>query len=88
MLTIRNADSEDVPAIFAMLRASAEEQRSLDHLCADEASLREDGFGPEPRFQVAIAEVDGKPALLRLFNLDEPQRRVPGRPVRLAAIPA
>ena len=67
MLTIRNADSEDVPAVFAMLRASAEEQGSLDHLCADEASLREDGFGSERRFQAAIAEVDGKAAGLALY---------------------
>src|SRR5437868_12207271 len=66
-MQIRNASVEDVPAIFAMLRASSEEQGGLDHLCVNEDNLRQDGFGPAPRFQVAIAEVDGKPAGLGLY---------------------
>ena|SRR5437762_7718966 len=50
-----------------MLRASSEEQGGLDHLCATEDNLREDGFGPEPRFHVAIAEVNGEAAGLALY---------------------
>lgn len=50
-----------------MLRASAAEQDSLDHLCVDEQSLRDDGFGPSPRFQALIADVDGTAAGLALY---------------------
>jgi GNAT superfamily N-acetyltransferase len=50
-----------------MLRASSAEQGGLDHLCVTEDNLREDGFGPEPRFHVAIAEVNGEPAGLALY---------------------
>jgi GNAT superfamily N-acetyltransferase len=64
---IRPATIVDVQTIFAMLRASSEEQGGLNHLCATEHNLREDGFGPEPRFHVAIAEVNGEPAGLALY---------------------
>ena len=67
MSRIRPATIADVPAIYAMLRASAIEQGGLERLCVDEASLREDGFGPSPRFKAAIAEVTGKPAGLALY---------------------
>jgi GNAT superfamily N-acetyltransferase len=66
-MLIRAARVVDVPAIYAMLRASAEEQGSPGHLCATEDNLREDGFGPARRFQVAIAEVNGEAAGLALY---------------------
>jgi GNAT superfamily N-acetyltransferase len=52
--------------MFAMLRASAEEQGGLDQLCIDEDSLRADGFGSVPRFAAMLAEIEGRPAGLAL----------------------
>ena len=65
-MNIRPAILADVKVIHAMLRASAAEQNS-EHLLVDEASLQEDGFGAAPRFEVTIAEVNGKPAGLALY---------------------
>lgn len=50
-----------------MLHASAVEQDSAHHLCVDESSLLEDGFGPSPRFHALIAEDEGRPAGLALY---------------------
>lgn len=66
-MLIRPAGIGDVPAMYAMLRASADEQSSLDHLCVDEAALREDGFGASKRFDAIIAEADGAAAGLALY---------------------
>jgi GNAT superfamily N-acetyltransferase len=65
--TIRDASIDDVPEIFAMLRASAEEQGALDQLCIDEDSLRADGFGLAPRFAAMLAEIDDRPVGLALY---------------------
>lgn len=66
-MRIRAAVAADVPTIYAMLRASAAEQGGLEHLCVDDASLREDGFGEAPLFHVAIAEIGDRPAGLALY---------------------
>ena len=66
-MTIRPTTIADVPTIYSMLRASAAEQGGLDKLCVGEASLREDGFGAAPRFQVVLAEVNGKAVGLALY---------------------
>jgi GNAT superfamily N-acetyltransferase len=67
--TIRDARIDDVADMFAMLRASAEEQGGLDQFCVDEDSLRADGFGPAPRFAALLAEIEGRPAGLALYFL-------------------
>jgi GNAT superfamily N-acetyltransferase len=58
-VTIRAARREDAPAIVALVRALAE----FEHLPGpdDAAAARfvADGFGPRPRFESLVAEVDG-----------------------------
>jgi GNAT superfamily N-acetyltransferase len=66
-VTIRAASVSDVPAIYAMLRESAIEQNGLQHLCVDERSLCDDGFGETPRFWVLVAEEQGKRVGLALY---------------------
>jgi GNAT superfamily N-acetyltransferase len=67
MITIRPARPSDVPLLFEMLRASAAHQGSPESLVVTEADLLEDGFGPHPRFQCIIAEVDEAPAGMALY---------------------
>ena len=66
-IAIRTARADDVPAMFAMLQASAAEQGHPQDLCVDVESLRADGFGVSPRFHALVAERDGQPAGLALY---------------------
>lgn len=67
VLVIRDATVEDVPLLLGMLREASLEQGFPEELIATEANLREDGFGPEPRFRAIIAEWEQAPAGMALF---------------------
>ena len=62
MLTIRPATPADVPLILAFIRELAEYEREPQAAVATSADLLRDGFGPEPKFRVDIAEWSGEPA--------------------------
>ena len=62
MLTIRPATSADVPLILAFIRELADYERDPQAAAATAADLLRDGFGPEPKFRVDIAEWSGEPA--------------------------
>ena len=62
MLTIRPATSADVPLILEFIRDLAEYEREPQAAVATAADLLRDGFGPEPKFRVDIAEWLGEPA--------------------------
>lgn len=64
---IREARLDDVPAIIAMLHASAREQGYPDEVIVDEADVVADAFGPEARAHILVAEVDGVAAALALY---------------------
>ena len=66
-MTLRKALSSDAEQIFAMLQASAREQGFPDELAVTAEDLRTDGFGPDPRFEVLLAEFDGEPAGMALY---------------------
>ena len=66
-IVVRAAEAADVPVLFEMLRGTAREQGNEDELCVDEAALRDDGFGPAPRFLALVAECDGQPAGIALY---------------------
>jgi GNAT superfamily N-acetyltransferase len=57
-MQIRPATPADVPQILTFIRELAEYEREPDAVLATEADLLRDGFGPIPRFQCVIAEVD------------------------------
>ena len=67
MIKLRKAVPPDAEQIFAMLQASAREQGFPDELAVTVEDLRSDGFGPRPRFEVLIAELDGRPAGMALY---------------------
>ena len=62
MLTIRAATPADVPLILEFIRELAEYERDPQAAVATQADLLRDGFGPEPKFRVDIAEWSGEPA--------------------------
>ncbi len=62
MLTIRPATPADVPLILEFIRELAEYERDPQAAVTTQADLLRDGFGPEPKFRVDIAEWSGEPA--------------------------
>jgi len=62
MLTIRPATPADVPLILEFIRELAEYERDPEAAVATQPDLLRDGFGPEPKFRVDIAEWSGEPA--------------------------
>src|SRR3546814_17450823 len=50
-----------------MIRELAEFEREPDAVKATEADLLRDGWGPSPRFEALIAELDGVPAGFALY---------------------
>jgi GNAT superfamily N-acetyltransferase len=62
MLNIRPATPADVPLILEFIHGLAEYERDPQASVAAEADLLRDGFGPEPKFRVDIAEWSGEPA--------------------------
>lgn len=67
MLSIRFATVEDVSLLRTLIRELADYERELDMVQITEADLARDGFGPQPKFRVLIAEWDGQPAGYALF---------------------
>jgi GNAT superfamily N-acetyltransferase len=67
MLSIRPATPEDIPLILAFIRELAEYERAPEQAVARPEDLLRDGWGPQPKFRVLIAEWSGKPAGFALF---------------------
>jgi GNAT superfamily N-acetyltransferase len=66
-ITVRAALPEDVGTILRFVRELAVFERQPDAVKATEADLLRDGFGPQPRFEARIAELDGEPVGFALF---------------------
>lgn len=77
MLRIRDAVASDVPQILALIRELAEYEKMPQEVKATEADLLRDGFSGTPRFFVAMAEWEAKPAgfALWFFNYSTWQGR-------------
>jgi GNAT superfamily N-acetyltransferase len=68
MTTIRKATKEDVPQIYAFVRALAEyEHVPPEAVHATEAGIERDGFGENPLFRCLLAEQNGKPAGFAIY---------------------
>jgi GNAT superfamily N-acetyltransferase len=65
--TIREATGADVPLILRFIRELAEYERLAHEVVATEEGLRQSLFGPTPRAEVLIGEIDGEPAGFALF---------------------
>lgn len=66
-VVIRPAVREDTGRILAFIRELAEYEKLAHEAVADEAGLAQQLFGPTPRAEVLIAEVDGEAAGFALF---------------------
>ena len=66
-IVIRPAVREDTGRILAFIRELAEYEKLAHEAVADEAGLARQLFGPTPRAEVLIAEVDGEAAGFALF---------------------
>src|SRR3974377_166480 len=66
-LTIRPANPADIPNILAFIRKRAEYGGAAEQAVATPQDLMRDGWGPNPKFRVVIAEWEGKPAGFALF---------------------
>jgi GNAT superfamily N-acetyltransferase len=60
LLTLRAATRDDVPVILSLIRELATYEREPGAVVATEGDLLRDGFGEEPRFQVTLADWEGK----------------------------
>jgi len=66
-ITVRPAETRDLPIILGFIRALAEYEK-LSHACiATEQLLAEHLFGPQPAAEVLIADLAGIPAGFALF---------------------
>lgn len=66
-VVIRPAVREDTGRILAFIRELAEYEKLAHEAVADEAGLAAQLFGPTPRAEVLIADVDGEAAGFALF---------------------
>jgi GNAT superfamily N-acetyltransferase len=53
---IRQATAQDIPKTYALIRELAEYERALDQVNIGEATLLEDGFGPNPAYGLLVVE--------------------------------
>jgi GNAT superfamily N-acetyltransferase len=67
MLNIRPATANDVGLILRFIRDLAAYERDPQAVTATESDLARDGFGPQPKFRVVIAEWEGKSAGFALY---------------------
>ncbi len=67
MLCIRPAVESDVPLILDFIRDLATYERAPEQAIARPEDLRRDGWGPQPKFRVLIAEWNNQPAGFALF---------------------
>jgi len=66
-VTIRPAPPNDAAFILEMIRELAAFEREPDAVKATEDDLLRDGWGPAPKFEALIAELEGSPAGFALF---------------------
>ena len=66
-MLIRPAIPADLPVVAELLLASAIDQGSRESLVVDADLLLRDGFGPQPRFHLLVAEEDARRIGLALY---------------------
>jgi len=62
MQNIRPATRDDVPQLLELIRGLATYEKKRHKAVVTEDDLLRDGFGPQPKFRVLIAEWNGKAA--------------------------
>lgn len=67
MLNLRKATVQDTPLILSFIRELAEYEREPNAVHCSEEDIHRDGFGPNAKFRVTIAEWNSNPAGMALF---------------------
>ena len=67
-VTVREARPEDAEAMVRMIHALAEFQGVKQRVTAKGDDFRRDGFGPQRKFEALIADRNGQPVGLALFQ--------------------
>lgn len=66
-VTVRPASAADVDIILCFIKSLAAFERKPEAVKATTRDLLRDGFGPQPKFETLIAELDGVPVGFALF---------------------
>ena len=57
-MIIRPGKKSDIPQVFQLIKALAEYEKALDKVSNTVEKLEEDGFGPNPVYELFVAEIE------------------------------
>lgn len=68
-MNIRKGRIEDMPRVLELIQELAVFEKQPDAVQVTVSDLERDGFGPNPLFQILVAELDGKiPGIALFYN--------------------
>ena len=59
-MIIRPGKKSDIPQVFQLIKELAEYEKALDKVSNTVEKLEEDGFGPNPVYELFVAEIENK----------------------------
>ena len=59
-MIIRHGKKSDIPQVFDLIKELAEYEKALDKVSNTVEKLEEDGFGPNPVYELFVAEIENK----------------------------
>ena len=59
-MIIRPGKKSDIPLVFQLIKELAEYEKALDKVSNTVEKLEEDGFGPNPVYELFVAEIENK----------------------------
>ena len=59
-MIIRPGKKSDIPQVFKLIKELAEYEKALDKVSNTVEKLEEDGFGPNPVYELFVAEIENK----------------------------
>lgn len=59
-MIIRPGKKSDIPQVFELIKELAEYEKALDKVSNTVDKLEEDGFGPNPVYELFVAEIENK----------------------------
>ncbi len=59
-MIIRPGKKSDIPQVFELIKELAEYEKALDKVSNTVEKLEEDGFGPNPVYELFVAEIENK----------------------------
>ena len=59
-MIIRPGKKSDIPQVFELIKELAEYEKALDKVSNTVEKLEEDGFGPNPVYELFVAEIKNK----------------------------